>query len=140
MAAMTRVGNALTIPVGSLPAGGRRLHVEMKDTKVAPDSFEVMFFLNLPPDEAERAGPDHPRYLGSLTMFGSGGGGYGDFGYAPEQEMGDVQLTTDLMEPTDPAAARPDGNQLTVVLMGLDGSVVSPEKLKVGSLSVKPVP
>lgn len=139
MAGMTRDGNTLTIPVGTLPAGGRRLHVEMRGAEVVPESFEVLFFLNLAAAEAERAGPDHPRYLGSVSMFGSGGGGYGDVGFVAEPELGAQQLVTDLMRPADPAAARADGNQLTVVLMAPDGSVVSPDALKIESLSVKPM-
>jgi hypothetical protein len=137
MAGMKRVGNALTIPLGSLAADGERLHVEISDAEVVPESFEVMFFLNVPPGEAERAGPGHPRYLGSVTMFGSGG--FGGYESAGEPELGAQNLSTDLMRAPDPEAARSDDNHLTVVLMAPDGTILSPDVLKAGSVTVKPM-
>jgi hypothetical protein len=127
---------ALTVSTQHVP-GRERVRVRLQGMRHSLESFEILIFLNLPPEEVETAGPDHPRYVGSLAMYGFGYPQSADEAVPPSAPF---EMVTDLFPPPEADAARVSGNQLTLVLVTPEGERLDPSLLRFDALSVESDP
>lgn len=129
------LSQAATFALDGVPASGGGLNVRLHGVRHAAESFEILFFLNLPEGQEAGAAHDSPHFAGSLFMYGLGAPEAEDE-HAPDTAPFDMELAVppDVVE----RAARAGTNQLAWIARTPDGRHVDTGKLQLKGLSIRP--
>ena len=153
MSETTPSSRSTKIPLGVLPPNAGSICVRFEGTRHALESFEMLFFLNLPQEEIKSldmlfflsrpqeerhaAMTESPHFVDSLFMYGLGTPQYAGE-RAPETAPFDMSI--DISPEMVANVGRGHPMELTLIVVAPDGRLLEPSAMQFKTVSVEALP